>query len=129
MREPELHACAGGRVAVLSTCSPRARGANEDAAALIPVDAERAVLAVADGVGGNPGGARAAALNLRRLEAAVRAVPGDLRGSILDGIERANRAVLGPGRPGKPDDLTFLAFRASPRPGGPRAARPRSGCG
>jgi serine/threonine protein phosphatase PrpC len=89
---------------------------NEDAAALIPVDAERAVLAVADGVGGAPGGAQASALALRALQAALRAVTRELRDSILDGIERANRAVIGLGA----GAATTLALAEV----GPRTVRP-----
>ncbi len=95
MHEAEIHACASGEALVFSTRSPVADHANEDAAALIPVDAARCVLAVADGVGGARSGAQAAGRALRKLADALLAAraEADLRGAILDGIERASRAV------------------------------------
>jgi serine/threonine protein phosphatase PrpC len=95
MQEGEVYPCASGEAFVFSARSPGAERPNEDAAALIPVDAGRCVLAVADGVGGARSGAQAAGRALRKLADALlaaRAEP-DLRGAILDGIERASRAV------------------------------------
>lgn len=96
MEEPELWPCVRGEVAIVSARSPVGDGVNEDAAALIPLGSARAVLAVADGVGGGRGGAVASSTTLRCLEQALVGVdPGlDLRGAILDGIERANEAVI-----------------------------------
>ena len=95
MQEGEVHSCASGEALVFSTRSPAAEHANEDAAALIPLDPGRCVLAVADGVGGARSGAQAAGRALRKLADALLASRGepDLRGAILDGIERASRAV------------------------------------
>lgn len=96
MPSGETHVLAAGRAAVFSARCPDKTTANEDAAALFPLDEGRAVLAVADGVGGQPAGDRAAALALESLAGALENVPpeGELRGAILDGIESANRAVL-----------------------------------
>lgn len=96
MEEAEIRPCATGEVAVVSARSPLGEGVNEDAAALIPLGSSRAVLAVADGVGGARAGAAASSTALRCLEKALREADpeDDLRGAILDGIERANRAVI-----------------------------------
>jgi serine/threonine protein phosphatase PrpC len=85
----------GGTVAFYSVGSPAKRGDNEDAAAIIPIRGGRAVLAVADGVGGLPAGAHASATALTALRDCVGGATGadELRPLILDGIERANRNV------------------------------------
>jgi serine/threonine protein phosphatase PrpC len=96
MTQGEVCALAGGEAVVYSRRSPAKEEGNEDAAALIGIDAARGVLAVADGVGGGRAGAQAAGTALRELAGALREVPSgeSLRGEILDGFERANRAVI-----------------------------------
>lgn len=85
-----------GTVAIFSARSPAKETDNEDAAAVIPIDANRAVLAVADGVGGHAAGADAAA---HAIEAIVDGVAGtdlgvpDLRSAILNGFELGNERV------------------------------------
>jgi len=96
MCEGELLPFARGEVALYSARSPEKEGKNEDAAALILIDSEQGVLAVADGVGGQAGGESAAETALRRLEKAVDAADlptRTLRGAILDGVEGGNEAV------------------------------------
>jgi len=96
MGEGELLPFAGGEVALYSARSPDKESKNEDAAALILIDSEQGVLAVADGVGGQAGGESAAETALHRLEKAVDAADlptRTLRGAILDGVEEANEAV------------------------------------
>lgn len=96
---PAMHAVAGGAAAVYS--APRPGGgaeANEDGALLVALSRDTAVLAVADGLGGNRAGGAAAALALRTLRGTLPEPengfePGHLRDAILDGIERANAAV------------------------------------
>ena len=95
----ELHECASissGLVHVYSARSPEKASDNEDAAAIIPIDENRAILAVADGVGGQPGGAVAAELTLQTLAECARKA-GDrnriLRDVIMEGIEQANIRV------------------------------------
>ena len=74
MSEPELHRLADGCAAVFSDRSPGKETPNEDAAALLPIDAGSAVLAVADGLGSQPAGERGrgagSALPGRRARAA-----------------------------------------------------------
>lgn len=103
MDAPEIHPIAGGTVATFSAPSPAGETDNEDAAALIAAGADRAVLAVADGLGGQRGGAQAAELALATLAKCVaEAAPsGDgLRSAILDGIERANHLLAEQGAGG-----------------------------
>ena len=89
-----------GQLAVYTACGPGHDGPSEDAAVVLQADADTWVLAVADGVGGQPGGRHASVLALRELETALLEAPRDtdngtwLRSAIIDGIERANRAVL-----------------------------------
>jgi PPM family protein phosphatase len=93
---------AGGTAAVFTTRSPGKSTPNEDVAALLPVTSEAGVLAVADGVGGHAGGERASRLAIetirqRLLDSVASPASGEadqLRGTILDGIEAANRVVL-----------------------------------
>ena len=87
----------GGQVSVTSWRSPGHDGTNEDAAMVIWPAPHRMVLAVADGVGGLPGGDSASSLALHALRDALRvrlAGGADLREAILSGFDRANRAVL-----------------------------------
>lgn len=70
---------------------------NEDGAAVIPVDDQRVVLAVADGVGGCPCGEDASAIALTTLAGQLALVNGEsqgVRNAVLTGFEEANRGVL-----------------------------------
>lgn len=92
----ELVELAGGRAAVFSARGPNKPQLNEDAAAVIPIDAERAVLVVADGVGGQPSGAQASRITVEAIARAIQSRPRGtrLREAILDGLERANADVI-----------------------------------
>ncbi len=97
MAAPDVEPVAGGTVAVFSARSPAKESDNEDAAAVVAVDERRAVLAVADGLGGHPAGAEAAETTLRALGRCIVAARGGetpLRSAILDGFETANRRVM-----------------------------------
>lgn len=95
MGEPECLRALDGAAAVFSTPSPLRSGANQDGAAVIPVAGGRLVLAVADGVGGQADGDRAAAVVLTRLADSCKQAGADepLRPRILDAIESANREI------------------------------------
>ncbi len=84
---------------VYSSRSPDKTTPNEDAAAVITIDETRAVLAVADGLGGQPEGAKAAMLALQALDDAIRSRlnGAELREAVLNGFENANRDVSGLG--------------------------------
>ena len=84
-----------GVVTAFSARSPLSEGANEDAAAILPVGNDAIVLVVADGTGGCRGGHTAAKLAVRALADKVKdcADARDLRDAILDGFEQANKKV------------------------------------
>jgi PPM family protein phosphatase len=87
----------GGQISVTSWRSPEHDGTNQDGAMVVWPAPDRMVLAVADGVGGLPGGDSASSIALHALRDAVgvRLADGaDLREAILSGFDRANRAVL-----------------------------------
>ena len=96
MGAPEVWQVGSGTVCVYSSRSPAKETANEDAAAVITVGANSAVLMVADGLGGSPAGEQAARLAVEALQNTLQtAHEGDslLRTSIITGFERANEAV------------------------------------
>ena len=90
MESAEVYPVARGAVAVFTAPSPARDGDNEDAAAVIPVDATRAILAVADGLGGQRSGAEAAEVALKTVIGCVsetRTSNSNLRSGLLDGFE------------------------------------------
>lgn len=87
---------AGGRAAIFSVRSPVKEPPNEDAAAIIPLGDETAVLAVADGCGGHASGEQAARLAIEVLHRRLAASPSPetgLREAILDAFETANQEI------------------------------------
>src|SRR5688572_8907027 len=95
MKSSELRALGAGEAAWLSIVSPDKETPNEDGLAILEVDDHRAVLAVADGLGGRPGGAEAAETALAALADAI-ALRGDddsLQPAIMKGFENGNQAV------------------------------------
>ncbi|MHC4992103.1 MAG: PP2C family protein-serine/threonine phosphatase [Planctomycetota bacterium] len=95
MPAPQIHRVDGGSVALWSARCPGKERPNEDAAAVINVGNGRSILAVADGLGGQPAGARAAALAVESLARCVAEHRTDesLRPAIIDAFERANTKV------------------------------------
>ncbi len=84
-----------GHVGLLSRRSPAKDTVNEDAALALSLGDDAALLAVADGCGGMPAAAEAAARALDALGDAVADAPdsGDLLSRALAGFDAANRAV------------------------------------
>jgi serine/threonine protein phosphatase PrpC len=86
-----------GSVVAYAAPSPyRAEGeCSQDAAAVIVAAGGGLVLAVADGVGGTPGGELASSLAIKTLQKAVAgcAQPEDVRAAILDGFEHADESA------------------------------------
>src|SRR5829696_89895 len=76
MLEPEVFGLAGGTVAVFSSRRPEKSSPNEDAAAVISVGDDAAVLIVADGCGGMASGEQAARIALECLTASISAAAG-----------------------------------------------------
>jgi serine/threonine protein phosphatase PrpC len=99
MAEPLTLPVAGGEACVYTQRRPGRETANEDAAAVIPGDTDSGVIAVADGLGGQPAGNLAAALVLEHLNRHVASLHGEAqREAILNGLELANQAILSDGR-------------------------------
>ena len=84
MDDVEVWTVAGGTAVVFSACSPD-RKQNQDCAAVVRIDDDAALLAVADGVGGERGGARARVEVVEVPEVrSVTAVPGG--GFVADAV-------------------------------------------
>jgi serine/threonine protein phosphatase PrpC len=97
MTEPVRLTLGSGEVVVFSTPRHTAK-ANEDSAAVLPVGEDRSVLLVADGMGGASAGDLAAQIVVESVASSVADIglePSLLRNAILDGIEAANREVMG----------------------------------
>jgi serine/threonine protein phosphatase PrpC len=114
MDAPETLALEAGEAVVFSTARRPGLAPNEDAAAVVPLTDRRAVLLLADGMGGAAAGDRAAGIAIRCVtDRLLGAGPGGsgIRNAILDGIEAADREVreleLGAG-------TTFVAVELSP---------------
>jgi serine/threonine protein phosphatase PrpC len=113
-READLRylSVAAGQLSAYTCPSPDKLTENEDTVAVIPYGPAAAVLVVADGAGGLPAGKRAS-------EAAVATLAGSLqhsmeetmllRTAIMNGIEAANKAVIGLGN-GSATTLTVVTI-------------------
>jgi serine/threonine protein phosphatase PrpC len=97
MKSSDERALGPGVAAWFSAVSPEKDTPNEDGLAVIEIDEHRAVLAVADGLGGRPGGAEAAETALAALADAIalrEPAEAPLQPSIMAGFERGNEAVM-----------------------------------
>lgn len=99
MASPESHRLPGGEAVVLTARHPgkEPTSPNQDAAALLQSSGTTAVLAVADGMGGQRGGNEASQAAITAIEKCVAQSPaGDLmlRTAILNGIEEASREII-----------------------------------
>ena len=83
-----------GEAVCFSSRSPAKDSANEDALAIIPVDEQSTILAVADGLGGMPAGEQASQILMESLIAALANGKDNIREAILQGIDNANRQIL-----------------------------------
>ena len=86
----------GGDLVAFTSRAPDKETENEDTLAAIPYGPAAAVLVVADGAGGLPGGKRASDTAVSMLEASLQRSMEEtmlLRTAILNGIEAANQAV------------------------------------
>jgi serine/threonine protein phosphatase PrpC len=98
MDAPLRLAGAPGQVAVYSGRAPHKDSSNEDAAGVLPMGETGAVLMVADGVGGLPAGEEASRLVIETIAGQLQALPeasrDNLRETILDGLDVANRRIM-----------------------------------
>ena len=97
MSEAVIHELGNGDAAVFSARCPGKDSPNEDAAALLSRGEDACVLVVADGMGGERAGHEAAACAVRAMRLAIGEADREgwmLRTAIMNGIERANQAVL-----------------------------------
>ncbi|MCH7503213.1 MAG: protein phosphatase 2C domain-containing protein [Proteobacteria bacterium] len=89
----------GGGIMIAYTCrSPDKQTENEDTVAIIPWGPQAVVLVIADGAGGLPAGKRASLMAIQTMIASLQAAMAEtmlLRNAILNGIEAANKAVMG----------------------------------
>jgi serine/threonine protein phosphatase PrpC len=95
--QPVCVAADRAEIVCFSAAGSDALDSNEDAAGVWEPRPGVLVIAVADGLGGGPHGAEAAGLAIDAIDRAVSVEPeGDrtLRGSIMDGFEQANSAIL-----------------------------------
>lgn len=112
MDVPRRYTVINGSVVAYTRRAPGKAKGNEDSAAIIPIDDERLVLAIADGLGGQPEGASASRIALQALIDALAGVddaPESLQHAILAGIENGNRRVLSLGS-GAGTTLTIAAL-------------------
>ncbi|MBN1492380.1 MAG: serine/threonine-protein phosphatase [Phycisphaerae bacterium] len=96
MSEGQSHRLGSGTAIVYSARCPGKTTPNEDAVASLSCGENRGILAVADGLGGQPAGDRASSTAIKELETHVRQAVEqelELRGGILNGFEHANQAV------------------------------------
>jgi serine/threonine protein phosphatase PrpC len=98
MQAPQVVTAARGEASVFSARSPDPDHEwNEDSAAIFAIDDDRAVLALADGVGGQRGGEIASGIAIQQLRSAIEdGVAGEinLRACIIDAFENANHAIV-----------------------------------
>ncbi len=105
-------AIAGGTLVAYTRRAPDKDSDNEDTVAAIPYGPDAAVLVIADGAGGMPGGRRASETAVNVLESSMQRAMHEtmlLRTAILDGIEAANQAVLDIGN-GSATTLTVVTI-------------------
>lgn len=95
--QPVLHSLSFGDACAFTVKASNKETGNEDSIALIPYDATRGVIVVADGVGGHAKGGDASQIAVTALTEAIKEYGdsnGDLRDAILRGIDNANELIL-----------------------------------
>jgi serine/threonine protein phosphatase PrpC len=97
MKAPAAYELGSGSAVVYSARCPGKQTPNEDAAAIVRLNDESAVLVVADGMGGGAAGEKASALAVGAIVNQLDAYGGHddqlLRAAIMNGIEQANGKV------------------------------------
>lgn len=93
IEEPESFDFGSGNVVALCRGWDAANRENEDSI-LVCRAGSSIVLAVADGAGGGPTGAKASRLTIQALQKRLEEAESDIRAAILDGFEAANQELL-----------------------------------
>jgi serine/threonine protein phosphatase PrpC len=105
----------GGSLIAYTAPAPDKPSGNEDSVAAIPYGPGAAILVVADGAGGLPGGRKASRTAVASLEASLNNAMTEtmlLRTAILNGIDAANQAVLAIGN-GSATTMTVITIEGS----------------
>jgi len=92
--EPLYKSISHGEVVVYSDKSPTKETVNEDALAVIPVDDNKTILIVADGLGGMPAGEQASQIVIECLIDSLNDASIQTRTAILNGIDDENKIIL-----------------------------------
>lgn len=102
----------GGSLVAFTTPAPGKPTGNEDSVAAIPYGPAAAILVIADGAGGLPGGRKASRTAVASLQESLHTAMSKtmlLRTAILDGIDAANQAVLAIGN-GSATTMTVITI-------------------
>lgn len=97
MSEPDVHCFAGMQIVVYSNIAPGKQGVNEDSIGIFTTGTRNAVIAVADGAGGQRAGAQASATAINCLRDALQGKQEDTRAAILNAIDNANTNICAQG--------------------------------
>lgn len=116
MDEPDVHRFAGMQVVVYSNKAPDKQGVNEDAIGIFTTGARQAVMAVADGAGGQRAGSQASAMAINCLREALQGKEGDTRTAILDAIDTANTKICAQGAGSATTLVVLELFNGHVRP-------------
>ncbi|MDT8404599.1 PP2C family protein-serine/threonine phosphatase [Sulfuriflexus sp.] len=98
MQAATMHHLAGMQVMAYSNQAPdKSPGMNEDAMGIFPLGPRQAVMALADGAGGQRGGAQASAMAISCLQEALQGSDTDTRAAILNALDSANTRICAQG--------------------------------
>ena len=96
LESPEKIESLDGQLFVYTHRAPHKETENEDCLAVLPLDNNSGILAIADGLGGAPSGSAASQISIETIEKTLKENTGklQLREIILDSFELANRLIL-----------------------------------
>ncbi|MFP3873437.1 MAG: PP2C family protein-serine/threonine phosphatase [Thiohalophilus sp.] len=92
--------------------SPDKETVNEDSLALVEIAPDTPVLMVADGLGGQPGGATASEIAIKTLAQSLTRASRSPREAILEGFDRANHRIMDSGN-GAATTLAVVEIQAN----------------
>jgi len=94
---PQHVSLTGGHAVLYTHRAPDKETVNEDSLALLDIAPGNSVLMVADGLGGQPGGATASEIAIKALSYSLQRSDATPREAILQGFDRANHQILDSG--------------------------------